>query len=298
MDNSIFPFVEVDLEWAAHHQWQAGDAVARGAMRAYTLWLVLSGELDVNVAGHTRQITEGTLLLLPPHLNRELSTKSGADWLSVGIIARIFGRVDLLQHLEVPAQWTPPPAERDVMAMWMCQIVAEWVEVATPEGKPVLWKSPRVPLRYRQPRDAVSSFISAGLGHALVGMCWRMLNQEAVKKNERVIALETPSWLPRTIEQITREPGTAVNELARNAGFSPAQFRRNFHTWVGTSPQTYITQRRMEEARRLLIVTDLTVDLVAQKVGFESASYFTRLFKKRFGAAPARFRQMSRYVHV
>ncbi|MBC8102409.1 MAG: AraC family transcriptional regulator [Cytophagales bacterium] len=295
MDNSIFPFVEVRLEWATHHRWQAGDTLARGTVgAAYALWLVLSGMLDVDVAGRRWRLNPGDAFLVPPHLQRELATIEGVEWLSVGISAQLFGRVDLLKNLDLPAQWNPESCGGEPLALWMRQIAAEWVE-ATPTGdRQVYWRSARVPPQHRQPRDAVSSFISAGLGQALFGACWRMLSRNASTKSSAKISTETPFWLTGTLEHIAREPGVSVHELAQGAGFSPAQFRRIFHTWVGASPQAYVTQCRLEEARRLLIVTDQTVDVVAQNVGFESASYFTRLFKQRFGAAPARFRQSAR----
>ncbi|MDO3409105.1 AraC family transcriptional regulator [Saccharibacillus sp. CPCC 101409] len=59
----------------------------------------------------------------------------------------------------------------------------------------------------------------------------------------------------------------------------------------GLTPMEYLAECRLEQARLLLLRTELSVAAVAERVGFETAPYFSRRFAERFGVSPLRFRQ-------
>lgn len=54
----------------------------------------------------------------------------------------------------------------------------------------------------------------------------------------------------------------------------------------------YLTRRRLQEAKKLLIQTDLTVNEIAEKVGYHTAKYFIKLFKQYEKATPSSYRKM------
>jgi AraC-like DNA-binding protein len=62
-----------------------------------------------------------------------------------------------------------------------------------------------------------------------------------------------------------------------------------FKKVIGKSPKDYLIDYRMEQARRLLIETDLNVAQVAAYVGYQDASYFSSLFKQKEGISPSKF---------
>ena len=65
-------------------------------------------------------------------------------------------------------------------------------------------------------------------------------------------------------------------------------FKKN----VGSTIITYHTDLKISEAKRMLRETDAPITEIADKLGFESASYFTRCFKSRVGYPPQSFRKM------
>ncbi|HJP77685.1 MAG TPA: helix-turn-helix domain-containing protein [Pseudonocardiaceae bacterium] len=97
----------------------------------------------------------------------------------------------------------------------------------------------------------------------------------------------------RHIAEHFREPLT-VSAIAAAARLHPtyamAQFRRVVHTTV----LDYLTQRRLAEARRLLVTTDVPVGRVAADSGFGSVSRFYAAFTSACGVAPATFRREHR----
>jgi transcriptional regulator GlxA family with amidase domain len=58
----------------------------------------------------------------------------------------------------------------------------------------------------------------------------------------------------------------------------------------------YLQNLRIEEAKRLLETTDRAVDEICYDVGYEDASFFRRLFRRRTGVAPAQYRRVFKPV--
>jgi AraC-like DNA-binding protein len=78
-----------------------------------------------------------------------------------------------------------------------------------------------------------------------------------------------------------------VEELARAAGMSPSSFHQHFKKVTALSPLQYQKQLRLQEARRLLLVDGGGAGDVGFRVGYESASQFSREYARFFGLPPA-----------
>lgn len=79
-----------------------------------------------------------------------------------------------------------------------------------------------------------------------------------------------------------------VAGLAEEVGFCGPYFTKLFKKEIGVPPQTYIENCRLEEARRVLAQRQASVLEIAEALGFCSASYFARRYKKRFGGPPSK----------
>jgi AraC-like DNA-binding protein len=78
-----------------------------------------------------------------------------------------------------------------------------------------------------------------------------------------------------------------VQAVARHVGMSPSHFAHRFRAVARVTPMRYLKHVRMHEARALLLAGSVRVSEAARRVGYESASHFTRDFKSYFGASPA-----------
>jgi AraC family transcriptional regulator len=85
-----------------------------------------------------------------------------------------------------------------------------------------------------------------------------------------------------------------LGDLSRVACMSPNHLLRTFRQVFRQTPHQYLVQRRLDEARRLLQKTDLTITDVCLSVGFESLGSFSTLFRKRFGCSPSELRARKR----
>ena len=82
-----------------------------------------------------------------------------------------------------------------------------------------------------------------------------------------------------------------VDEYARRLGCTGKSLTRSTRSAVGMSAKAYISTRINLEAKRLLAHTDFPVGVIAEKLGFEEATHFTKFFKRETGCTPAKFRR-------
>ena len=81
-----------------------------------------------------------------------------------------------------------------------------------------------------------------------------------------------------------------IAELAGLCNRSLAAFKRDFQKQYSDSPRAYINKRRLNHAIMLLQYTDKQIAEIAADCGFESPSYFIRIFKREFNSTPTKMR--------
>jgi AraC-like DNA-binding protein len=86
-----------------------------------------------------------------------------------------------------------------------------------------------------------------------------------------------------------------VDTLAREANLSAAAFHAHFKTVTATSPIQYLKATRLHKARLLMVQDGVSASRASSRVGYESASQFSREFKRLFGRTPV---EEQRLVHA
>lgn len=92
------------------------------------------------------------------------------------------------------------------------------------------------------------------------------------------------------IEEHYREP-ISLRDVARAVYLSPGYLTTVVRRKTGRTVLEWIGERRMTEARRLLVESGLSVTEIAQQVGFNDPGYFVRSFKRAHGATPRDWRR-------
>lgn len=103
------------------------------------------------------------------------------------------------------------------------------------------------------------------------------------------VAADAAHW----IEEHYALPLTA-DEIGKALNFHPAYIARCMKTTYGLTPLDYVKQVRLRHAKRLLMVTDGSIESIAERVGYGSNTYFGRLFACQFGMTPSEFRRSYR----
>lgn len=102
----------------------------------------------------------------------------------------------------------------------------------------------------------------------------------------------------RSIEDMKRklsEP-LSIDDLARFAMYSKFHFSREFQRITGISPRRFLSALRIQEAKRLLLATDMTVTEISSAVGYSSVGTFSSRFASSVGLPPSAYRKFDGFV--
>lgn len=81
-----------------------------------------------------------------------------------------------------------------------------------------------------------------------------------------------------------------LEDISKKVNLSRIYFRNLFTKAYGVSPQRHILNKRIAAAKELLLIPSLSMADIAEKVGFDSQTYFNTVFKKEVGMTPNQFR--------
>jgi len=119
----------------------------------------------------------------------------------------------------------------------------------------------------------------------------RLLSGEHGPNLRRLVAVGSPSqqiakvitWLKQHYTE-----DVPMDDLATKAHMSPSTFRQHFRAVAGMSPLQYLKNLRLQDARQLMLNENLDAGSAAVRVGYESASQFSREYSRLFGEPPNR----------
>jgi AraC-like DNA-binding protein len=238
----------------------------------------LQGPLTLASAAEEHTFDAGTFFLVAPNVRhhwRVPGTHSAAH-LSV-----------LIDHRH-PGNW---PAATGIM-----ECIAELQRLvkgmhrfsagADPELKQAFWQLADY-LMAERPRKPL---VGSGSLLALVGRMAELLSKQAP---------EVPAMQADAAEQIRRvllarvTDRLSLEEVAREACLSTTRAKQVFRAAFGCGIMAYFNQLKIWQAKRLLGASSLTVEQVSRRLGFSSASYFSRAFQRYTGESPKEFRSQS-----
>lgn len=165
-----------------------------------------------------------------------------------------------------------PPAQVD-LGMYAAQADAELLDAVlrlvrlldTPRDVPVLAPSVKREIYYR--------VLVGDLGHRLRDMA---------------TAGTRPNRVARVVLQLREryDQPLRIGELAQSVHLSVSSLHHQFKAATSMSPLQFQKQLRLHEARRLMLMDGLEAATAAHRVGYESASQFSREYRRLFGAPP------------
>ena len=125
---------------------------------------------------------------------------------------------------------------------------------------------------------------------ALHTLCKRIVEQNFERTNTKndLIVDDIKNY----IQEHYTDPGLSMDSIAKAFGFSAGYIRKLFKNAIGVGIPEYVTGIRLAAAKKLLLETEKTALVISEEIGLYNHTYFTTLFKKRFGMTPIYFRQM------
>jgi AraC-like DNA-binding protein len=120
---------------------------------------------------------------------------------------------------------------------------------------------------------------------------WRLLNAPLGESVRQIgLADSSLTHVSRAVRWITEhyDKPFRVEDLARSCGMSTSAFHRTFQAVTALSPIQFQKQIRLQESRLLLLTGVDDVATVGYRVGYDSASQFSREYRRQFGLPPGR----------
>lgn len=107
------------------------------------------------------------------------------------------------------------------------------------------------------------------------------------------VMIETDTAFEEACEYIENnlEKELNVPMLCKHLGIGKNRLYKIFGEAHGSAVNEYITEKRLERAKRLLCETELTVGDICRSCGINNEAYFCRMFKKHFGKTPTEYRK-------
>lgn len=114
------------------------------------------------------------------------------------------------------------------------------------------------------------------LSYSLIGLA---------KPHKDALIKEVQNWL-----NINYANNISIDDLAERFSVSKRTLIRRFNQSLDMPPNAYIQGLRIEGAQKLLEESEMQIDTIMNKVGYEDASSFRRLFKSKTGVTPSEYR--------
>lgn len=250
------------------------------------LYFVTEGEAQVLVHGdHPRQmrLTSGKMYLVPPYTEHSNICTGRFAHYYIHVYEDIRDGVGVLADFDYPFELEA--TEDDLKLFRRLAHLNPFMKLPASDPQsydnhPTLMRN----ISWNHQRDLYNKVESRGILFILFSRFLRQACPKSEVRDKRISAS-----LAFIREHIT---GTMeIGKLADIACMSKDHFIRCFRSEVGTTPNAYIIQRKIERAELLLITTDIPVGDIADKLDFSDHSYFNRVFKKMVGCSPRQYRR-------
>ena len=143
-------------------------------------------------------------------------------------------------------------------------------------------------------RLQITDYILKPVNYEEFGTC---IDNLKISLFERRVSAEPEQQEERTITGITRylqehlAEEVSLSVLADQFHLNPQYISQLFKSEIGVGFLTYLTNIRMEKAKKLLLSTSLSIADVAEQSGYADYRVFTKVFKKSEGSTPSQFRR-------
>ncbi|PQJ80614.1 helix-turn-helix domain-containing protein [Polaribacter porphyrae] len=128
-----------------------------------------------------------------------------------------------------------------------------------------------------------------------------------IQQHNRLLSGETiPDSLNKTELKIIRKVSNSIiknpakeyslEQLSFKSGLTQAKLQDGFKFLYNRTVTEYIRHLRLESARDMLKTTDLNISQIVYSIGFSSRSYFSKIFKEKYGLTPNQFKKQLKQV--
>lgn len=230
----------------------------------WTAGFLLAGSIKVVTAEGIHHIGQHGCVILPPHTPYELTVTKKQDqvWMIFDPREPFIEGFLLKGRTSEPFSVTFDDPET-------------WAEVDTGLCDLLKWWE-------KQPPHL--SLAENAMEKVLLLARWAHDQQNEIPADERIANV-----IEHMKQSLTEE--MTIGSLSHIAALSPSRFAHLFRERMGVTPMNFLEARRMEQAKQILLTTDLPIQVIAMNIGFPNAQHFSTRFRKLTGQSPSAFRE-------
>lgn len=129
-----------------------------------------------------------------------------------------------------------------------------------------------------------SSFEVAGVAEEMLNVIFAELESRQLYSGDDL--KKVLNYIDRNIKR-----GVTLDMAAAYVGMSASYFSKFFKKYTGVNFITYVTDRKIEAAKDMLLNTDRPVVNIAYDLSYSETNYFSKTFKKKVGVTPTEYRE-------
>ena len=116
-----------------------------------------------------------------------------------------------------------------------------------------------------------------------------LLFAKICKRQRNRIVKKKYNYIRTGIEMLENDSEKSMEEIAQACGVSEGYFRKLFREYSGDNPMEFRQKHRVEKAKQLLVLDNLSVSQIAHELGFSDIYHFSKTFKKYSGMSPLEY---------
>lgn len=141
--------------------------------------------------------------------------------------------------------------------------------------------------------EAVEEAVKVLKKQERAGLIEKVVDEKIVDANTKIDSTKDPIRKAITyIDQYLKDEIT-LKDVAAHVHLNPSYFSVLFKEQVKLNFSEYVTRRRIQRAKELVISTKLPINEIAEMAGYKTAKYFIKIFKEMEGMTPSAYRKTS-----
>jgi two-component system, response regulator YesN len=141
--------------------------------------------------------------------------------------------------------------------------------------------------------EAVEEAVKVMEKQVRVGMIEKIVDEKIVDTNNKMDS--SKDTIRKAIAYIDRQlkDDLTLKDVAAHVHLNPSYFSVLFKEQANLNFSEYVTRRRIQRAKELVISTNLPINGIAEEVGYKTSKYFIKIFKEIEGMTPSTYRKMN-----
>lgn len=133
----------------------------------------------------------------------------------------------------------------------------------------------------------INSYIGSSAAYTFIMKCIEYFEYGIKRPNDYPVSItRATQYIEKNFKQ-----DIALEDIVKISNLSKYHFTRQFKKYINETPINYLTNIRINNSLPYLSKNNISIDWVAQEVGFRSTNYFSKVFKKKMGISPSKYRK-------